>query len=352
VKAACAALAGFGPAGAGAVEKLATLTMHDDLLIACAAMQALGAVDEKGAAADRLVGLLAQEDLTRRLAAADALGAMGPGAGTALAKIVNVLDPILDNFTGHSYDLVRVNLSRQAADDRLVAARLVWVLGRIGKEAIPALTAICEKNQGNPDARVRFVLIGSLAQTGPEAAAVASKWFDSGDQARQARSIDLMESLVRHHQPPAVLEPFCDARMAGAPTELTVRAAEWLLRAEGTNVKGLDKLIELCQGEATPDLVRQLAAEALGRQAIAPWNGMPDDSRRRATKALVAVIARGKASPIVVIHCAGLEPFLEKDDLAAVQQARAKAPADFSASKIYIPFFDARADYSGAKPGD
>jgi hypothetical protein len=313
-------------------------------------MGALGAVDQKGAAADRLVALLAQENLTRRLAAADALGAMGPGAGTALGKIIAVLDPIVSHFASHAYDLVRVNLSRQAADDRLVAARLLWVLGRIGKEAIPALAALCETNQGITDARVRFLLIGSLAQAGPEAAAVASRWFEGGDKARQALAIDLMESLVRHHQQPTVLAPFCDARMAGAPTELTVRAAEWLLRAEGTNVKGLDKLIELCQGEAAPDLVRQLAAEALARQAIAPWNGMPDDARRRATKALVGVIARGKASPIVVIQCAGLEPFLEKDDLAKVQQARAKVPAELG--RIYIPFFDSRADYTGAKPGD
>jgi hypothetical protein len=78
---------------------------------------------------------------------------------------------------------------------------------------------------------------------------------------------------------------------------------------------------------------------------------VPDDARRRGTKALVGVIARGKASPIVVIHCAGLEPFLEKDDLATVQQARAKVPANFSPSKIYIPFFDSRPGY-GAKPGD
>jgi hypothetical protein len=147
------------------------------------------------------------------------------------------------------------------------------------------------------------------------------------------------------------LDPFCDARMAGQPTELTVRAAEWLLRADGTNVKGLDTLIALCQGDATPDLVRQLAAEALARQAIAPWNGMPNAARRRATKVLAGVIARGKASPIVVIQCAGLEPFLEKDDLAAVAQARAKVPANFSAAKIYIPFFDSRPGYS-AKPGD
>jgi outer membrane protein assembly factor BamB len=347
--AACAALAGFGPAGAGAVEKLAALATHDDVQVACAAMKALGAVDQKGVAADRLVPLLQQENLTRRLAAADALGAMGAGAGAALPKIVKTLNPILDLFTAQKYEDARRKQGK-AADDRLVAGRLVWVLGRIGKEAVPALSAICEKNKQNPEKLVRFLLIGSLAQAGSEAAGVAAKWFDSGDRAAQAMAIELVESLVRHQYPPAILEPFCNARMAGAPTELTVRAAEWLLRADGTHAKGLATLIDLCQGDATPDLIRQLAAEALSRQVITVHNGMSDDARRRGTKALVSVIARGKASPIVILQCAGLAPFLEKDEQTAVQRAQGKVPANFSAAKIYIPYFDRTS--SDTKPGD
>ena len=66
---------------------------------------------------------------------------------------------------------------------------------------------------------------------------------------------------------------------------------------------------------------------------------MPEASRRRGVKALVSVIARGKASPIVIIHCAGMRPFIEKADLERVERARKeRVPANFNPATIPIPY--------------
>jgi len=313
--AACRALGNAGPAGAGALDAVLPLLETKDDVLLRAALDTLVRLDRPAETVPPIAALLAHTDTDVALLAADALAEIGPAAApAALPAIARILKPLEPDFVEYG------STGRGSDPRRILAGRLVFVCGRLGGEAAPLLQrlAVATIRDDDKPSKSRPEILGALAALGPDAVSVAQVWW-GGNEQQKSLALELTEVMVRRNTPPDVLMPFCGPLLDGGSLELKVRAAEWLLRVDASQANPFQVLEDLCESDATPAAARAAAAKALSGQIILPYNAMTDAMRRRGVQALVGVIRRGEAPPIVITQCAGMAPFIDKEDLTFVQ---------------------------------
>ena len=342
VQAACRALAAFGPLAAPVSQHVEALLDAPDSQVLRSALRTLGRIDAKGATAKRVAGLLAHESREVRVLAADALAGMGPAASAALPELEAALKAVGKHFQ-NPWD------GRMHPGDIAYGRRLVATAGRLGRDALPLLRRLAEECEGPQRGVPYWRILGSLALLQSDAVPVALGWWRSDDEKRRAMAVNLVEVMVRQGTPAKVLEPFWKPLLDGKSTAAKVRAAEWLLRIDASDARGFEALVDLCErdqapagpggSDPSPTDVRRAAADALSRQIIRPHNKMSGDARRRGVKAIVSVIRRGLASPVAIVQCSGMAPFIDKDDLELVERAKKEFPMSGEPDKVApIPY--------------